>query len=211
MNDAPRRRGRPRKFDRDQVLDSAVRTFLTYGYEGASLDALTDAMAINRPSLYSTFGNKHDLFIEAMDRYAATVGKQQIAPLLTEPNICRAIEAFYDAVIGSFTSNDQPAGCLIACVATEVGERDEQVRNKVCQMVTRSEAVIARRLQAAQDEGQVSRQFEPQSIARMILSITQALALRARSGSSRDEMTTLASDFTTLLMTNLSQKPRAVP
>src|SRR3954463_3624794 len=62
-------RGRPRKFDADQALDAALAVFWRKGYEGASLPDLTEAMGINRPSLYAAFGNKEELFRRAVDRY----------------------------------------------------------------------------------------------------------------------------------------------
>src|ERR1700686_5925300 len=63
------RTGRPRSFDLDQALDAAMQVFWRNGYEGASLSALTQAMGINRPSLYAAFGDKETLFRKALDRY----------------------------------------------------------------------------------------------------------------------------------------------
>ena len=63
-------KGRPREFDADEVLDRALEVFWRKGYEGASLSELTEAMGINRPSLYAAFGNKEELFRKALDRYA---------------------------------------------------------------------------------------------------------------------------------------------
>ena len=63
-------RGRPRAFDPEAALDRAMHVFWTKGYEGASLSNLTRAMRINRPSLYAAFGNKEELFLKVLDRYA---------------------------------------------------------------------------------------------------------------------------------------------
>ena len=57
-------------FDVDQALDFALKVFWRKGYEGTSLHDLTEAMGINRPSLYAAFGNKEELFRKALDRYA---------------------------------------------------------------------------------------------------------------------------------------------
>ena len=61
--------GRPRSFDVDVALDQALQVFWQKGYEGASLTDLTEAMGINRPSLYCAFGSKEELFRKALDRY----------------------------------------------------------------------------------------------------------------------------------------------
>jgi AcrR family transcriptional regulator len=62
--------GRPREFDADEALDKALMAFWRRGFEGTSLSDLTEAMGINRPSLYAAFGNKETLFRLALDRYA---------------------------------------------------------------------------------------------------------------------------------------------
>jgi AcrR family transcriptional regulator len=61
--------GRARAFDADEALDRAMTVFWTKGYEGASVADLTEAMGINRPSLYATYGNKEELFRKALERY----------------------------------------------------------------------------------------------------------------------------------------------
>src|SRR5512146_1592256 len=63
--------GRPREFSEDQALDAAMRVFWEKGYEGATLTDLTDAMGINRSSLYSSFGDKQELYRRVLDRYAS--------------------------------------------------------------------------------------------------------------------------------------------
>ena len=97
-NNPVRPRGRPRKFDRDKVLDRAVTTFWTKGYSGASLDDLTESMGINRPSLYATFTSKHDLFMEVIDRYAETFGGRPVKALYCERDIKKAVAAFFGPV-----------------------------------------------------------------------------------------------------------------
>ena len=64
-------RGRPRNFDADTALDRALEVFWRHGFQGASLSELTEAMGLNKPSLYATFGDKESLYLKALDRYAA--------------------------------------------------------------------------------------------------------------------------------------------
>src|SRR5271168_2864111 len=82
--------GRPRGFDPEQALGRALRVFWKQGYEGASLTELTKAMGINRPSLYAAFGNKHDLFRQALDRYAQ-IAEGYMAEGLREATARRAM------------------------------------------------------------------------------------------------------------------------
>jgi len=191
--------GRPRTFDRDNVLDRAVTTFWTNGFNGSSLDDLTETMGIGRPSLYATFGSKHGLFMEVIDRYAATFGCQPVNALQGEPDINKAVSAFFEASIRCVTSRDGPKGCLIASVATVEAEQDEQVRDKLIGMLAETDRVVADRFIAAQDQGQISRKSDPRALARMVISITHSFATRARFGASRKELSRLAKDFMALL------------
>ena len=65
------KRGRPAGFDRAEALHRAMELFWARGYEGTTLDELTAAMGINRPSLYAAFGDKEQLFRRALDRYVS--------------------------------------------------------------------------------------------------------------------------------------------
>ncbi len=197
--ESSRPRGRPRTFDRDTVLDRAVITFWAKGYRGASLDDLTESMGINRPSLYASFGSKHDLYMESIDRYAATLGCQPVEALHHEPDIKQAVAVFFETSIRCATSKDRPKGCLIASVAVEDAEEDEQIREKLSIMFVDSDRVIADRFQVAQDKGQLPQGSDPQSLARMTVSITHSIAARARVGASREELSRLAGDFLAVL------------
>lgn len=197
--ESTRPRGRPLSFDREQVLDAAVQVFWDKGYEGASLDDLTHAMGINRPSLYSKFGNKHELFILAIDRYVATITSTQLVPLMEANDVRQAISGYLRQVIQCVASSDWPAGCLVVSVATEASERDEIVRSKVSGLLEWAEELIAHRIaEFARDDGS-SRVNDPKKLARMVAAIAQGLASRARAGAAKDELLDLADDFLDLL------------
>ena len=194
-----RPRGRPRTFDRDTVLDRALVTFWAKGYTAASLDDLTESMGINRPSLYAAFGSKHDLYMEVIDRYSATLGCQPVKALLGEPDIEKAVAAFFEATIRCVTSKDGPKGCMIVSVAAEDAETDEQVRNKLTGMFAETNRVITDRFLVAQDNGQLSQESDPEALAHMTISITHSFSTRARVGASRKELSRLGKEFMAVL------------
>ena len=191
--------GRPRAFDRDTVLDRAVATFWAKGYSAASLDDLTESMGINRPSLYATFGSKHDLYMEVIDRYAATLGCEPVKALLSEPDIEMAVAAYFEATIRCVTLKDGPKGCMIVSVAAEDAETDEQVRNKLNGMFAESDRIISDHFSATQDKGQLFQESDPEGLARMIISITHSFSTRARVGASRRELSRLGKEFMAVL------------
>ncbi len=194
-----RPRGRPRAFDRNEVLDRAVDTFWANGYSSTSLDDLTGNMGINRPSLYGSFGNKHDLFMASIDRYAETIGRQPIDAFLEQPDIKRAVEAFFETIVRCVTSTDRPRGCLIMNVAGVRAANDPEVREKLSRAFNESVGVIADRIAAEQKTGQLPLDPDADSLARMIVSIMHSLAARARIGASRRELSRLAESFVSVL------------
>src|SRR3954452_23728654 len=103
--------GRPRAFDIDKALDRAVLVFWSKGFEGASLDDLTEAMGISRPSLYRAFGSKEDLFRQALARYTEDL-VSYFARALTEPTSGAVATAVLRGVVEAATTPGRPAGCL---------------------------------------------------------------------------------------------------
>jgi AcrR family transcriptional regulator len=105
-------KGRPRSFDPETALDRALRVFWEKGYEGTSLSDLTQAMGINRPSLYATFGDKEELFRKVLDRYrdgpAAYVLKA-----MKEKSAKAAIEKMLYGTVEELSNPRNPKGCLL--------------------------------------------------------------------------------------------------
>src|SRR3954453_601461 len=95
--------GRPRTFDREQALGSAVDVFWHHGYDATSVALLSQAMRITTPSLYSAFGDKRTVFFEALDRYLATYGAFTGRALTEEPTAQRAITRLLRDAADSYT------------------------------------------------------------------------------------------------------------
>lgn len=103
-----------------EAFDRALDVFWRRGYEGATLDELTAAMVINRPSLYAVFGNKQGLFERAVDRYAA--GPAAYATrALAEPTARRVVEALFDGAVNQAGCPGAPGGCLVVHGALAAG------------------------------------------------------------------------------------------
>lgn len=111
--------GRKREFDTQDALDAAMKVFWNKGYFGASLTDLTEGMGINKPSMYSAFGNKEDLFLEATKYYIDHHAKPH-ADLLSEPevDITTRVKNYLMSVVAAQCDATSPKGCYISlCVA----------------------------------------------------------------------------------------------
>ena len=102
---------RTREFDREEALDRAMHVFWDKGYEATSLSDLLDAMGIARQSLYDTFGDKHALFLEALDRYETHRLGQLQSCLETAPSVTRAFRDMFEGLVDESESVKR-RGCM---------------------------------------------------------------------------------------------------
>lgn len=183
--------GRPRNFDPEEALDRALRVFWERGYEGASLADLTEAMGINRPSMYATFGNKEQLFRKALDRYE----QGPIAffrDALSEPTARRVVERLFDDGIEMTTCPKNPGGCLAVHGALVTGAEGDCMRQELAQRRKAGELLLRKRLQRAKAEGDLPKDADAADLARYVVTVMRGLAVQATGGASRRELKRVA-------------------
>jgi len=181
-------RGRPRSFDPDAALDAAIAIFLKYGYDGATLDHLTNAMGIGRPSLYAAFGDKRTLFAKALHRYGETTGSDPVRAFDVAPDIRAAARAFLTSTILNITRAGCAAGCLFACCASAVASTQDETRAFLRDVLATTTRLLEARFQESASVGELS-DATPSSIrALLLIDLIQGMAVRARAGEERDEL-----------------------
>ncbi|WP_102960358.1 TetR/AcrR family transcriptional regulator [Mangrovicella endophytica] len=179
--------GRPREFDPDEALDSAMELFWRQGYEGTSLADLTEAMGIAKPSLYAVFGNKEDLFRKALDRYAAQHADATYGAL-NEPTSRRAVERLLLGLAGVDAAEDMPKGCLMVQGALVCSAAGERIRQELCLRRAENEAALCRRMAEWRDAGDLPPSADPADLARYVMSVGNGIAVQAASGASKEEL-----------------------
>lgn len=183
--------GRPRNFDMDQALDQALRVFWEKGYEGTSLPDLTEAMGINRPSLYAAFGNKEELFRKALDRYE-TGPTAFVARALEEPTARQVADRLLKEGINMVTHPDHPGGCLAVQGALVCGDDAQPIREELERRRKAGEVMIRKRFQRAKAEGDLPADVEPNDLARYVTTVMRGLAVQAAGGATRKELLRVA-------------------
>lgn len=186
----PNKGGRPLAFDPDQALDAAMRVFWLKGYEGASLNDLTGAMGISKPSLYARFDDKRGLFLAAIERYTDVFGAPKLQKIMDGQSVRETVTGYYDAINEALTSSETPPGCMLGSVVTDLAGRDEEMRAYVCDVVESTEAFLTTRFKelggAPMDE---------QAFAEIIVSFGQSLTARARVGATYEDLTARTQRF----------------
>jgi len=198
MVEKTRQRGRPRSFDSAVALDCAAAVFWAKGFADTSLDDLSAAMGMGRPSIYNAFGDKEALFIRVLERYRDTTGSSPLLAMDTKDSIRDALDAFFGQIVEYTTADRSHLGCLVGSVApvTEIPE----VRRFLKENLTATEAHIAERLSAAVQHGQLPSDYSPKRGTRRAINAMISLAARARLGSSREELLGDAEDATSMVL-----------
>ena len=178
---------RPRKFDENSALDAAIGVFWAKGYEGTTLEDLTRAMGINRPSLYGAFGNKEALFQKALARYNAGPAGY-IVRALESPTAREAAERLLRGAVDLGTHTDNPGGCLAVHGALATGEDAACVRDALTQCRAAAEANVRKRFEQAQSDGDLSPKVNAADLARYITVVVRGMAVESASGATRAQL-----------------------
>lgn len=189
MNDT-KKKGRPKKFDKEDALKAALNVFWSKGYDGASMKDLTSAMGINGPSLYSTFGDKHALYLQAIEAYISDSACEPLVAFESEPDIHRAVTAFFHATIEYATAHQNGIkGCfLTSCVATSSGEVDG-VQPLLKTTIEELDQRLASRFELEKSKGTLPPDFPSLDRARLMFDLRQGYAFRARAWLHSETMT----------------------
>ncbi len=187
---AAKPRGRPLAFNQDEALDKALNVFWARGYEGASMAELTEALGINKPSIYAAFGNKEELFRKALTRYttgpAAFVGeamKEPSARLVVEKFLMRAVEFFCD--------KSTPNGCMIVQGALTCGQSSSAIQQELIAYRSRIETMLTKRFELAKTQDDLPPSLNTKQLAKYIATIHQGMSVQATSGATREELTAI--------------------
>lgn len=179
--------GRPRSFDMDNALEQALQVFWRKGYEGTSLTDLTSAMGINRPSLYSAFGNKEELFRKALDRYDNGPGAYT-KEAFSLPTARQVIEGLMLGAIDNVTNPANPSGCLLVQGALACGLEAEPIRKELIFRRMAGETLLHQRLEQAKASGDLPIDSEPADLARYVTTVIRGISVQASSGACREDL-----------------------
>ena len=183
--------GRKLEFDKQQALESAMYTFWKKGYVGSSLSDLTASMGINKPSLYSTFGNKEQLFIHTIDYYLEHNAKPYVQLLHDESLPLKQRLTNYMMNICSVQFEpEKPQGCFISCCINEgAGETIPANALEVITEVRQSyENFLIEFISQEIKVGHLSEEVSPESVALFIITVLHGTAAMARAGKVLEEI-----------------------
>ena len=180
---------RVREFDPEAALDRAVELFWQKGYIDASIDDLVSATGVNRYGLYSTFGDKHALFLKALDRYRDQVVGHLLSGLEAPGAGLAEIEGYFRAVSAGARSDLGRNGCLLSNTAIELAHQDDAAADKVCAHFKRLQKAFRDAIKRAQAAGDLPARANVTELTDFLLGVSQGVCTMARAPINRSAIT----------------------
>lgn len=177
--------GRQREFKVDEALDAALCVFWRKGYEGASYSDLVEATGVERPALYSAFGNKEALFLRALERYYEHY--LDYFPVALELPTSRAVvESILRNAVDLNTRYPDHSGCLGINGVLAGSDDAEPVRRALIDARANGETALRARLERAQQEGDLPATANCAALATYVCAVLHGMAVQAKAGFSRE-------------------------
>ncbi|GAC32097.1 TetR/AcrR family transcriptional regulator [Paraglaciecola polaris] len=183
--------GRPRAFDMQIALEKALDVFWAKGYDGASLSDLTTAMGINKPSLYSAFGNKEQLFLKAIEFYENRPCGF-FKPALEQKTAYEVAEFMLLGAAKNMSDSSHPQGCVMVQGALACSEAAAGVKDVLTKRRHQGENELRSRLELAQQQGDLTDEADASTLARYLCTVINGIAIQASSGATEAQLVGVA-------------------
>ena len=179
---SPLPKGRPREFDPEQVVQGAMDIFWSNGYQGTSLPDLLHATGLSRSSLYAAFGDKHGLFLLALDRYIANALARIDQEMDGQRDPWDGLRLFLSGYVQRNSGAKGRKGCLVVATAMELAGKDADVEKRIRGFFQAVEGRLADTFERARGQGTLADGLAPRDAARMLLAMVEGLRVIAKTG-----------------------------
>ncbi|QTE35716.1 TetR/AcrR family transcriptional regulator [Mucilaginibacter gossypii] len=171
---------RSKDFDEAEVLSKAVCIFWHKGYNGTSMQDLVDGLGISRSSLYDTFGDKHALYIKALDSYQKAGGNQMCDIINNTASAKEAIQKLLELTMRDLLNDEQRKGCFMVNAEIELAPHDVEVKNVVCRNEQQFEDAILQAIKKGQVSGEIRNSQDSLALARFIMNAVRGMQVSAK-------------------------------
>ncbi|QDP27289.2 TetR/AcrR family transcriptional regulator [Bradyrhizobium cosmicum] len=178
-------RGRPRSFDVDIAVERAMEVFWSRGYHATALPDLLRATRLSRGSLYAAFGDKHSLFLRALDRYIADALTRIDIELAPDREPVEGLRAFLAGYVDRTSGANGRRGCLLVATAMELAGQDAEVGRRIAGFFKAMETRLAAALSRAKAAGLLADGVEPSSAARILVCFVEGLRVVGKTAPAR--------------------------
>jgi AcrR family transcriptional regulator len=190
---APKRRGRPRAYQPEIALGKALDLFRKDGFAATSLDDLSAATGMNRPSLYGAFGDKRELYIKSYQRYRDDARAAMLEIFRSEMPIRQRLARIYAVALDIYLSGEEgPRGCFTVMTAASEAVFDSEIRAMVLEGFAELDKAFAACFRLAKQKGELPPSADPVVLAQLASATIHTVAIRSRAGVPRKELEAIA-------------------
>jgi len=179
--------GRQYEFNREETLTKAMQVFWHKGYKATSMNDLVKEMGIQPGSIYNAFGDKHSLFLAAIEHYGEVVTENTLKKLNTSGSPIENIKSFFNEII-SKPMDKQCKGCLIVNTVVELAPHDDESARIVKVILKKIEKAFYDCLKKAVESGEISKEKDIKALSRYLASSTHGLLVTGKSNASKEEL-----------------------
>jgi TetR/AcrR family transcriptional regulator, transcriptional repressor for nem operon len=172
---------RTKDFDEDEVLKKAMNLFWHQGYNATSMQDLVDGLGISRSSLYDTYGDKHALFIRALENYKRSASEEMNRVVNSVLPAKEKIRQMLEFSINEQSKDKQHKGCFLVNAAVEMAPHDNEVNKMLCENDRQMEEYFFEVISQGQESGEVTNKQDARSLARFILNSVKGIRVTAKS------------------------------
>lgn len=176
-----KRRGRPRTYDPDAALDAALQAFWERGYAGTSLDDISAATGMGRPSLYAAFGDKKSIYRKSLDKFGRDFLGRLTGILFAGAGLEEDLVNFYLAALQTYRSGHGTArGCPVLCTASTAAAADRDIGSDLAAALDQIDGALVSRFEQAREQGEIARSADAKKLGMLAAALLHSLALRTR-------------------------------
>jgi TetR/AcrR family transcriptional repressor of nem operon len=172
---------RTKDFDENEVLSKAIRLFWHKGYNGTSMQDLVDGLGISRSSLYDTYGDKHALYIKALESYQNSSGSEMCTIISNTPSAKEAIKQLLEFITRNMLNDKQHKGCFMVNAGVEVAPHDAEVNDLLCKNEQQLEDVFYKTIKRGQESGEMKTTQDAMALTRFISNTVKGIQVSAKS------------------------------
>ncbi|SFE23998.1 transcriptional regulator, TetR family [Paenibacillus algorifonticola] len=176
---------RYKEFEVNEVLDKAIQLFWMQGYEKTSMQGLVDFMGIHRRSIYDTFGDKHALFMKALQRYEAIQNKKMRLLVEKQEPVKELIRQFFES---SLEKEGEPQGCFIVNSGVELGLLDPEVSSLVEDSYSKMEKLLYNLILIGQQTGEIEAHLDPEALSHFFMNVWLGLRTMVKTATDKGKL-----------------------
>jgi len=185
----PKRRGRPRAYEPEVALGKALDLFRRQGFAATSLDDLSEATGMNRPSLYGAFGDKRELYIKSYQRYREEARASMTEIFRQEMPLRQRLESIFACALNVYLSGETgPRGCFTVVTAASEAVSDPDIRAMVIDGLSELDKAFANCFRRAKEKGELPESADPAVLAQLASATVHSIAIRSRARVSRKDL-----------------------